>query len=111
MTRPDLHITDHAIIRYCERALGLDRKAIEDQIRAGVGDGKNGRFQLPGTDMAARVINRTVVSVVPVVDTRVKEPKKKRKKHAPVAVQEWKLIHRDPDWRDTITDVDLLRAL
>lgn len=63
-------VSDHAIIRYFERVLGLDLTDIRDELsserintmHSKLGDGKYPIEQ--GTGMRAIIINNTVVSVV-----------------------------------------------
>lgn len=79
-----IRVTEHAVARYCERVLGLDRGALERSMTELVGDAHSGRFKLPGADVIAVVENRTVLSFVPsgecpVAKARIKIKKKTRK--------------------------------
>lgn len=62
---PKLKISDHALVRYCERVLGLDRAAVSQAIAGAIGDATEGRYNLPGQDIVAVVQNGVVVTFVP----------------------------------------------
>ncbi len=64
-----LRITDHALMRYCERVGNVDMDALKLAILAAViptyATLGNGAYPLPGTDCMAVVHDRTVVTIRP----------------------------------------------
>jgi hypothetical protein len=60
-----LYISDHALVRYCERVLGLDKKAVIKGISNALGPIKDGKYKLPDQDIIAVIVNNTIVSFVP----------------------------------------------
>lgn len=71
-----MRVTDHAILRFAEYALGLDTKTIGKQILSMVTP-KTALYDLGTHDLRARVIDGTVVTVI-------KPPRQYRKKRAKV---------------------------
>ena len=68
--RRRLLVTDHAIVRYCERILGIDiKRAVVDEL---LGDGReemvrgmvNGELRVGHTDIVLRVVNSQVITVI-----------------------------------------------
>lgn len=66
---PTIDVSDHAILRYCERVLGLDVDTIKKQIATeGLSKANSclGDEKYPiGHDMHAVIKNNVVVSIVP----------------------------------------------
>jgi len=61
-----MYVTDHAIVRYAERFLGLDVEQLRARITSRIPAGATlGVFPLPEEKMVARVCNGVVVTITP----------------------------------------------
>lgn len=60
-----LYISDHALVRYCERVLGLDKLAVIKSISAALGPVKDGKHKLPDVDIVAVIENNTIKTFIP----------------------------------------------
>ena len=67
--RKKVEVTEHALIRYCERVLGVDFDEIREEIlfeglEERVNFASSGRFEAPDKEFTAIVEKGTIVSVV-----------------------------------------------
>jgi len=58
-------VSDHAVLRYCERFLDLDVCAIKRSLSKAVVGRENGAYLIADTGMYAVVQNNTIVTIVP----------------------------------------------
>jgi hypothetical protein len=68
LTERDIVVSEHAMLRYCERVLKVDMTAVTkailpEGVRIQVDTLGNGRFPVPGTSFAIKVKNGTVITV------------------------------------------------
>lgn len=99
-----LFISDHAVLRFAERVLGLDRISIETAIENAVGDAQEGSFPIGKLSVKAVVSNGTVVTVAPTANPRTLKRRKNRRraKAARIKPSERELV--TTDWRDLVVD-------
>ncbi|MDT8856450.1 hypothetical protein RNZ50_15760 [Paracoccaceae bacterium Fryx2] len=65
MKRPPVPVTDHAVIRYLERVVGIDVEALRDEIRAKVEPGvRLGACGVRSGGFNYRIIDGVVVTIV-----------------------------------------------
>ncbi len=98
-----IFITDHAILRFAERVLGLDRISIETAIESAVGDAQEGQFQIGKLSFKAVVSNGAVVTVSHMVNPKTlkRRQNRRRAKAARLKPAERELVVTT-DWRDLI---------
>jgi hypothetical protein len=75
-----LIISEHAMVRYCERVMGLTREELAASMTAALGELGDGRHKIPGHPVLAVVKNRTIVTFIPEPVVQWRAPKKKKKK-------------------------------
>lgn len=99
-----IFITDHAILRFAERILGLDRVSIETAIENAVGEAQEGSFPIGTLKVKAVVSNGAVVTVAPLANPRTLKRRKNRRraKAARLKPAERELV--PTDWRDLVVD-------
>lgn len=97
-----IFITDHAVLRFAERVLGLDRPSIEKAIEDAVGDAQEGSFPIGDLKVKAVVSNGAVVTIIPTQNPRTLKRRLNRRRAKAARL---KPTERSPtDWRDLVVD-------
>jgi len=73
-----MHVSDHALLRYCERFLGLDIPKTKEEISKLIQFSDNGEHLVANTGLIAIIKNDTVVTIIdkPKPKKRLKTNKK-----------------------------------